>query len=335
MPTSTHLPTNDGKSMPAMGATYNLIADDLRKVCQIVDDELFSDSSVVNDLCEHLRGYRGKMLRPALLLLCGKACGGITEEHLTLAAVLEIVHIATLVHDDVLDEAELRRRQPTINRLQGNEAAVLLGDYLISHAFHLCSTVDAFACRQIGARTNTVCEGELQQVFHRGDWNLSLQQYLEIISRKTGALTGAACMLGARYAGAAEATVNALQQYGLEIGIAFQITDDVLDIVGSQEQMGKSLGRDLAEQKLTLPLIHALAHAGSQRQAVLQQLLASPTPDRALLTEILREAGSIEFALEMAAGYVRSATLQLDVLSLSSSRAALTRLAATILTRDL
>lgn len=314
---------------------YQSVADDLAKVCRIIDDELFSELAVVNDLCEQARGYRGKMLRPALLLLTGQACGGVTDEHLTLAAVVEIVHMATLVHDDVLDEAEMRRRRPTINRLQGNEAAVLFGDYLISHAFHLCSTVDTFACRQIGATTNTVCEGELQQVHHRGDWKLTIDRYLEIISRKTAALTGTACALGARYAGASETVASELQHYGLEVGMAFQITDDVLDIVGSQDQMGKTLGRDLEEQKLTLPVIHALSQAGPTVQARVQQIFESGQPDRVRLAGILAEAGSIQLALTTASKYVESAVARLDSLAPSEARSTLAGLARSILNREI
>jgi len=320
--------------MPVIGSMCESIADDLAKVCRIIDDELFSDLAVVNDLCEHVRGYRGKMLRPALLLLTGKACGTTTDEHLTLAAVLEIVHMATLVHDDVLDEADLRRRKPTINRLQGNEAAVLFGDYLISHAFHLCSTVDTFACRQIGASTNTVCEGELQQVHHRGNWRLTIDQYLEIISRKTAALTGAACLLGAHYAGAAPTVVAELQRYGVEVGMAFQITDDVLDLVGSQEQMGKTLGRDAEEQKLTLPVIHALSRAPAAVQERVQNLLQAGHPDRQTLADLLNEAGSIEFAMARAGEYVTSAVARLDVLPENEARTTLVRLARSILSRE-
>jgi len=323
--------------MPAIGVLYESITSELSDVCRIIDDELFSDLPLVNDLCEHVRGYRGKMLRPALLLLSGQACGGVREEHLTLAAVLEIVHMATLVHDDVLDEADLRRRRPTINRLQGNEAAVLLGDYLISHAFHLCSTVDSFACRHIGATTNTVCEGELQQVHHRGNCGLTVEQYLEIISRKTAALTAAACLLGARYAEAAEPVAAELQQYGLEVGIAFQITDDVLDITGSQERMGKTLGRDLDERKLTLPVIHALAQAGpgSSWSRRLKAFLASPHPDRLELAELLGESGSIAFAMSTATRCVQSAIGRLDALPPTDARSTLVRLAGLILSRDL
>jgi octaprenyl-diphosphate synthase len=319
--------------MPAIGAVYESISEDLQKVCRIVDDELFSDLPVVNELCGHLRGYRGKMLRPALLLLSGQACGGIVDEHLTLAAVLEIVHVATLVHDDVLDEADLRRRHPTINRLNGNEAAVLLGDYLISHAFHLCSTVDSFACQLIGATTNTVCEGELQQVHHRGDLRLSADQYIEIISRKTAALTGASCLLGGKYAGASPETTNALQQYGVELGIAFQITDDVLDITGSTEQMGKTLGRDLAEHKLTLPVIHALASAEPSLRSRIEKELAADQPDRNALADLLKSTGSVAFALKSASGYVQSAIGRLESLPPSDSRTTLARLASMVLDR--
>ncbi|MBI4581098.1 MAG: polyprenyl synthetase family protein [Planctomycetes bacterium] len=320
--------------MLATGLSCGLIADPLSKVRQIIDDELFSDLAVANDLCGHLRGYRGKMLRPTLLLLCGQACGGITEEHLTLAAVLEIVHVATLVHDDVLDEADLRRRQPTINRLHGNEAAVLLGDYLISHAFHLCSSVDAAACRHIGATTNLVCEGELQQVHHRYDWELSVERYMEIITRKTATLTGTACLLGARYAGASAVVAAALQQYGTDVGIAFQITDDVLDITGSQERVGKTLGRDLEECKLTLPILHALRHAASATRKRSRDLVASPTPDRAELARLLTESGSIQYTMETADRHVRAAISRLDALAPTDSRTTLARLAQMILSRE-
>lgn len=319
--------------MPVISDFCESIADELAQVCQIIDDELFSDLAVVNDLCEQVHGYRGKMLRPALLLLSGKACGQSTREHLTLAAVLEIVHWATLVHDDVLDEAELRRRHPTIHRLRGNEAAVLFGDYLISHAFHLCSTVDTFACRQIGDTTNVVCEGELQQVHHRGNYQLTVNQYLEIISRKTSALTGAACMLGAHYAGADEPQIAQLRQYGSDLGMAFQITDDVLDIVGSPEQMGKTLGRDLDEKKLTLPVIHALTSPKVRKD--LQLVLQSDHPDRSRLAKLLTESGSIEFAMAAAWQYVTGAVNRLDILPPSEARGTLVDMARTILTRQI
>src|SRR4051812_1182513 len=173
------------------------------------------------------------MLRPMLVLLCGRACGGeLNDAHVTLATVVEMVHMATLVHDDVLDEAELRRKGATINHLRGNEAAVLLGDYLISHSFHLCSSLDSqFASRLIGQTTNRVCEGELLQIDNRNNLDLTEETYLEIITRKTASLCAACCLLGATFAGAGEGRVGQLETYGLSIGIAFQMQDDILDIV--------------------------------------------------------------------------------------------------------
>ena len=157
---------------------YAPIAEHLKEIERIIEDELFSDHPAVNALCAKVGRYRGKMLRPALLLLCGQANGNLNDSHRTLAAVVETVHLATLVHDDVLDEASVRRKSPTINSTNGNVAAVLLGDYLISHAYHLCSSLDdQYAARAIAATTNTVCEGELMEIHHRNDDRLSQTSY--------------------------------------------------------------------------------------------------------------------------------------------------------------
>ncbi|MHC4442039.1 MAG: polyprenyl synthetase family protein [Planctomycetota bacterium] len=321
--------------MPVIANLYELIAPDLQKVCRIFDDELFSELPVVNELCAHMRQYRGKMLRPALLLLSAEACGQITDEHLTLAAVVELVHMATLVHDDVLDEAELRRKYPTINCLQGNEAAVLLGDYLISHAFHLCNKLDSqFASRAIGQTTNAICEGELQQVHHRGDNGLTVEQYINIISRKTASMTGICCLLGAHYSGADERIKHSLQQYGFNVGIAFQITDDVLDIVGSEEKTGKSLGRDLEKKKLTLPVIHCLTEGNQELRAQLYRRLSNNPFDRKQVHEMLKQTHSISYSLDIAQQYTSTAVEYLNLLPLSEARETLTRMARLIVERD-
>lgn len=332
----TGSPVTIGESiMPALASLYEPIAEELRQVCRIFDDELFSELPIVNELCADVRQFRGKMLRPALLLLSGKVCGRLTPQHLTLAAVVEMVHMATLVHDDVLDEADLRRRSPTINRLEGNEAAILLGDYLISHAFHLCSGLGSQrASRIIGATTNTVCEGELQQIRHRGDYELSVEQYLQIITRKTAALTGACCRLGAEWARAEPAAVSALERYGLDVGIAFQITDDVLDIVGSEQRMGKTLGRDLDKQKLTLPIIHGLRNSPAATVRRLRALTAEPTNHRRELREALEGLGSIQYALDTAGRYVHSAIDSLSRMTESDTRHLLQRMAGMILERE-
>lgn len=292
----------------------NPVAEHLSEVVRVFDAELWSDQTFVRELCERVRAYRGKMLRPTLLLLSARACGGVRQEHVVLAAVAEIVHVATLVHDDVLDDADIRRGSATINRLHGNEAAVLLGDYLISHAYHLCSSIQSqHAARRIAATTNVVCEGELMQVANRGNWALGEDEYFEIIRRKTAALTAVCCELGAHYSGAPAERVEQFAAYGNDLGIAFQIVDDLLDLTSTEAETGKSLGRDADMGKLTLPMIHFLRRSseGVRRQTVQAlaagRFSAGDTNGQAgLLAECIEYAGS------MARSYVQSAVARLS-----------------------
>ena len=223
----------------------DLIAPQLLAVDQLFARELRSDLQNVNDLVTHVAKFRGKMLRPALVLLSGLAASEdgatSTPDHVTLATVVEMVHMATLVHDDILDGAEVRRKGATINHLHGNEAAVLLGDFLISHAYHLCSSLttapgetDTSASRLIAHTTNIVCEGELTQNFNRSNWKLDEKTYYLIIYRKTAALTEVCCRLGAMFSTHRQPWINALATYGKQVGLAFQIVDDILDICGHQ-----------------------------------------------------------------------------------------------------
>jgi len=314
---------------------YTPIQDEMRIVERRFDAEILSDLPFVNALCDRVRTYRGKMLRPAMLLLAGKACGRVSPVHHTLAAVVEIVHVATLVHDDVLDQADVRRRHETVNATAGNVSAVLLGDYLISHAFHLCSSLDdQYASRLIGSTTNTVCEGELMQNHHRGDAGMSESQYLEIIGRKTAALTAASCELGARYAGADHSLVKALRDYGYWAGVAFQIVDDVLDVIGTQADMGKSLGRDFQLGKPTLPILHCLACATEPVRASLSEALTSQEgPDDAQLHNWLETTGSVDYALNNARDHVARAVQSLESVPPGDARASMTTLAEFILRR--
>src|SRR5687768_10588685 len=212
-----------------LAALTECIAPQMAAVERLFHEELTSDLAPVNTLIKHVSRFRGKMLRPMLVLLSGQAVGKLTDAHVTLATVVEMVHMATLVHDDVLDEAELRRKGATINHLRGNEAAVLLGDYLISHSYHLCSSLDSqLASRTIARTTNRVCEGELLQIDNRNRIDLTEQTYLEIITRKTASLCATCALLGAEFAGAAKPLVGRMELYGLSLGTAFQIQDDIL-----------------------------------------------------------------------------------------------------------
>lgn len=315
---------------------YTPIRDELAVVERIFDEEIASDLDFINGLCDTVRSYRGKMLRPAMLLLVGKATGELSNAHRTLAAIVEMVHMATLVHDDVLDEAAERRRRPTIASIAGNAAAVLLGDHLISHAFHLCSGLQSqYASRRIGATTNTVCEGELLQNHHRGDMELSEEMYFEIIRRKTGALTAVSAELGAKLAGAGDGLVRSCYSYGMSAGVAFQIIDDVLDIVGDESRLGKTLGLDLTVGNLTLPVIHGLAHADRSTGAAIRDLFACARPGKCeRLRALLGQTQSIAYAVEVARRSVEDALSQLDLVPHSDAKQSLVAMAEFIVARQ-
>lgn len=308
---------------------YDFLAQEMEEVREIFDRELHSDLPMVADLIEQVGKFRGKMLRPMLVLLCGRACGSINTQHRTIAAVTEMVHMATLVHDDVLDEADYRRRGPTLNKLHGNEAAVIMGDLCISHAFHLCSSMDSpLPARLIAATTNTLCEGELMQLYYRGHYGLTEEQYLEIISRKTAQLIATCCYLGAWASGASEAVCQALESYGLKLGTAFQIMDDILDLAGAHESAGKTLGTDLLQEKLTLPVIHFLREDTSRRMEWLRQLAAIGDMDsRVKLYGKLEENGSIAYARRQAGQLIRQARHALPVIESEQARDFLVELA--------
>src|SRR5215207_6407448 len=313
------------------------IAPQLASVDELFRRELSSEIACVNTLVKHVSRFRGKMLRPILLLLSGKSCGELTDAHVTLGTVVEMVHMATLVHDDVLDEAELRRKGATINHLRGNEAAVLLGDYLISHSYHLCSSLDSqLASRVIARTTNQVCEGELLQIDNRNNFDLDEETYLKIITRKTAVLCGTCCLLGARLAGADEATSSAMETYGLSLGVAFQIQDDILDIIGDARTVGKTLGIDVEKGKMTLPMIHFMRHAPHEHQALLRSLLQRREPDKVeKIRNLIVPSHSIEYAQERARELVDRARSALLILPDSEARRALDTMAEFVVNRPM
>ena len=288
--------------------------------------DLFSTTTgtPLSPLIQHLKHYRGKRLRPALLLLTAKACGAVTPAHHTLAAAVEMIHTATLVHDDVLDEADVRRHVATVNAGWGNKVSILLGDMLFTHAFHLTSTVDGRACRIIGEATNRVCAGELRQVCERGNLDLTESAYFAIIDGKTAALTECCGRLGALYAGWGDADADRLANFGRCLGLAFQIADDLLDLVGDEQAAGKTLGTDLSQQKLTLPVIHCLnrlptGEAGRLRQAIRE---AGPGVGDYVLAAIERTQ-SVAYAHRRADEFARTARTELDALPRSECRSIL------------
>lgn len=311
------------------------IAAELAEADRIYAAELASRSDYVRRLVEHCSELQGKRLRPALLLLTAQACGGIRPEHPTLAAVVEMIHTATLVHDDILDEAFVRRHAATLNAEWGNESAVLIGDYLFTHAFHLAASLETtLACRLIGRATNLVCEGEMQQVSNRGNLDLDEAEYYEIVRGKTAELTAVSCRLGAHYAGANPELVEAMDGYGRDLGVAFQIADDVLDLYGEERTTGKTLGTDLQKQKLTLPIIRLLSILPGDEADRLRDELANPEGEaRGILRPLLESSGSLEYAWSAAQRFAESARSSLDHLPESRAREILRQLTAYVVRR--
>jgi octaprenyl-diphosphate synthase len=321
---------------------YSPIAGELAEVERRLKAELTSEHAFVDELVRYGCLLGGKRLRPALLLLTAKAVGGrVTDEHLTLATVVEMIHTATLVHDDVLDEADVRRHLATVNARWDNEASVLLGDFLFTHAFYLASTLDSVqGCRLIGRATNIVCEGELRQKGSRGNFELTENEYQEIIEAKTAELTAVSCRLGALFAGAAEDVVEQLDGFGRDLGIAFQIADDLLDVQGDQRATGKSLGTDLAKQKPTLPIIRALELATQADRAQMLDLLtdregeapAEPRPRQ--LAAYLDRYDALDYARARGQSFAHRARQRLESLPPSPARNVLSAMTDFVMSRN-
>lgn len=327
-----------------LASLYAEIEPELATVERRLQGELRSEHPEVGAVIRHGIQLGGKRLRPALLLLAGRAAGRLRNAHIVLATVVELIHTATLVHDDVLDEAVLRRHTQTINARWNNETSVLLGDFLFSHAFYLASTLDStYACRTIGRATNIVCEGELRQTLASGNADLSEGEYLAIVEAKTAELCACACELGAHYAGGDEEAAARLAAFGRNLGIAFQIADDLLDLEGSEALAGKSLGTDLAKHKMTLPMIHARDCLEEPDRSAFLALLANlPLPrgegrgEGALhraedahdaLIEFLARHDSFAYARAQAQFYAGEARAQLAGLPDSAAKDALAALA--------
>lgn len=261
-----------------------LLASDLASVNALLHQQFRNPSMFVQDVAEHVGRFQGKRIRPILTLLSAQLFQptlAARENVQRLAAVVEMIHTATLVHDDVIDDASLRRHVATVHRRWNTETSVLFGDYLFSKAFHLAATTgDAESCRLIGLATDRTCEGELNQIAVRLEQSASERDYFRVIGGKTGQLFAVSCLLGARTAGGTIAQQTHLKQFGMRIGLAFQIADDVLDLTEATETTGKDAANDLSNHRLTLPLIRALKLGTEVERQELRELLASVDADQ-------------------------------------------------------
>jgi len=311
------------------------IAPDMAKVDAAIRARLASDVVLVRQVAEHIVAGGGKRLRPALLLLASGAAGARGAERYELAAVVEFIHTATLLHDDVVDASELRRGRRTANAVFSNAAAVLVGDFLYSRAFQMMVALDDMRVMQVLAEaTNTIAEGEVLQLMNCHDPDVDESRYLEVIRRKTAKLFEASARLGAILAKAPAPAEQALAEYGMRLGTAFQLIDDVLDYSGDEAAIGKHLGDDLAEGKPTLPLIHAM-RAGSPAQAsvVKKTIEEGGRGELGAVLEVIRACGSLEYARSVAQGEADAARRALERLPGSGFRDSLLELASFSVTR--
>ncbi len=265
----------------SLGPLYGPIATSLAEIERRLNVELQTPYEGLKPVLCHGTQLGGKRLRPGMLLLCGAAVGELTEQHVVLGTVIEMVHTATLVHDDVLDEAKTRRHVPTINARWDEHTSILLGDYLFAQSFRLAASLASTdACRWIGEAARLICEGELRQVLQRDVIEMDEATYIEIIHGKTAELCRVACRLGAKFSGGSDPMVNALADFGSAIGIAFQIADDYLDLWGDDDTVGKTLGTDIGQGKMTLPIIRLLETASPGERAKIVRILKGPADER-------------------------------------------------------
>lgn len=271
---SVPTPVRPASGVPDLGALRALIADDFRATDRRIRVALASDVALISQLGDYIVSGGGKRLRPMLVLLAARACGVRDERHIDLAAIIEFIHTATLLHDDVVDASMLRRGRETANAVWGNEASVLTGDFLYSRAFQMMVQVNNMRVMQIMAdATNLIAEGEVLQLMNCHDPDTDETRYLEVIRRKTATLFEAGARLGAVITEQPAARETALASYGLHLGLAFQLVDDMLDYSATSAELGKNIGDDLAEGKPTLPLIHALQHAAPGERELIRQAI--------------------------------------------------------------
>ncbi len=331
MKSFTTLETNADKTQ-ALKASLELINSQLYSVEERIRMQARAFDPAVEGYVAYAIESHGKRLRPALALLAGGATGGINTSHFDLAVVVELIHAATLVHDDILDGADKRRGQPTANAKWGNAISVLLGDCLFAHALKLSTGFpNGEISRRIAHAASDVCSGEIIQTQRRFDLKLSVPDYYKIIEMKTAALFAAACELGAFINEASPEIISALRTFGLRLGTAYQIYDDVLDLAGDEAKAGKSLGSDLRKGKLTLPILHLLQNADAAERHQLSEIILSGDEDAILaLADRAIAAGAVKSAVATGRRMLREAHAQLELVPANKYRDALANLVTTL-----
>jgi octaprenyl-diphosphate synthase len=314
----------------SLEALRDLVRDDMASVDEEIRRQLHSEVALVDQVAHYIVGSGGKRLRPLLVLLAARACGYGGGEHVRAAAIIEFIHTATLLHDDVVDASSLRRGRLTANNVWGNQASVLVGDFLYSRAFQMMVSIGRMRVMSVLAdATNTIAEGEVQQLINCRDPQTTEERYLQVIRRKTAKLFEAGAQIAAIIAGQPPAMETALANYGLRLGMAFQLRDDVLDYGAPTADIGKNIGDDLAEGKPTLPLIHALRNGTKEQARIIRAAIEHGGRDR--MPEVvaaIESTGALQYTAQLAKREADAALAALDGLPDSAYRRALATLAS-------
>lgn len=330
-------PQQVAKHPDALKIVRELIHDDLRAIEKLISEELGSRIPLIQTIAQHIVSSGGKRLRPTLVILSAKALGYHQgPEHHELAAIIELVHTATLCHDDVVDESSLRRGRQTANVIWGNQASVLVGDFLYSKAFQILTRRgNSPIMAALAKTTNIIAEGEVMQLLHQRNPDLTEAQYFETICCKTAKLFEVAAQTGAMIATQETAQIHAMTKYGLNLGMAFQIVDDLLDYTANAHEMGKNAGDDLAEGKTTLPLIHALQHANANEAQLIRDSIVTARLDHwPQILEIINRVGSIDYCFLKANEFIQQAKNALISIPNTNYRDALEQIIYFIIERN-
>ncbi len=311
--------------MKNFSAIQSLMKSDMEKTDNILIDRLNSNVDLINQMSHYIIASGGKRIRPLLLLLCARATNYGGTDHHAMAVVIELIHTATLLHDDVVDESTTRRNQDTANELWGNAASVLVGDFLYSRAFEILVEPNSMSIMRILSKaTNQIAEGEVLQLLNIRNANVSQTKYFNVIEQKTARLFEAACKIGALLSDSSEKTINSLGDFGLHLGIAFQIIDDALDYESNSTTMGKEVGDDLSEGKITLPMIYALEKtSGSENKILRDAIKTADASNIDKIINILCSVNAFEFTRKIAGNESQKALKSLKNIPDSEYRSAL------------
>ncbi len=316
----------------------NLVKDDIEKVEQFLKDDIKTSVPLINEVILYLLSSGGKRLRPVFLALSARMCGYTGENIPAMSAVIEYIHTATLLHDDIIDGAKYRRKRPTANSLYGNDVAVLCGDFLYSRSY---ITLTEYGAKQVqmilSSAALTMSEGEVIQLLKTGDINLTFDDYIQIITRKTAVLFSAACEIGGRLAEVSEDKIKALKDFGYYLGLGFQMTDDILDYMGNPEITGKKNGTDLFEGKLTLPVIKTLEKADNNEKNIITEMFKKKErndDDLKILKDIMKKYDIEKVSEKTADEYINKSLQSLNVFEDNDYRKALIALALAMVGRS-